>query len=165
MSTFCKQLIVNILKTEKTLLIAELFYLLHSGITSAEKVVFNFYLRMGMKFLAFILTFYFGCLIVQPTVNFISSLSQADEECCTDQCCEADGDCEESPCDQQSSNGCCPGGICNPFESCACCFGYTLVQLTVETAEVELLKSHLSPTSEQVELGVNSDCFHPPEVV
>lgn len=79
-----------------------------------------------MKSISAILVFYFGVLVVQPTVAEVC-LAMQEETCCMESCevssCE-EGDSQGCP--DEAAGKCCMSGVCNPCAMCYCCFGATV---------------------------------------
>ena len=121
-----------------------------------------------MKFISFILATYICFLTVQPAVTaFYSTLTQQTVETCGDNCCShKQADSKQKPdTDKQDPNNCCPNGICNPFEQCACCIGVTVGQPTYKLIATVLINEFTFPTSVNITSNYSADCFHPPEIV
>lgn len=111
--------------------------------------------------------FYIGVLTVQPSLSVFANKTET-EEACNDQCCSDEQNCsDEKSCDDQKGNcnDCCPGGICNPFESCACCFGFSITKPIVEITTNHININYTQSEIKKIHYGYGSHCFHPPEVI
>ena len=120
-----------------------------------------FYIFIRVKFLSLI----FG-LVIQPTVALLGSQKE-EQEVCSDQCCSDEESCNGNTCDDEKSdtNDCCPGGICNPFEQCACCFGFSVTKPTLEITSINVYINYIEAEIKKLHYGYSSDCFHPPKIV
>lgn len=119
-----------------------------------------------MKLLSLIFVFYVGVIIVQPSISVLINKIEM-QEVCDDQFCSEEQSCIDNGCDDQKSKSsdCCPGGICNPFESCACCFGFSITKPIIEISTNDVNVNYAQPEIKKVHYGYSSDCFHPPEIV
>lgn len=119
-----------------------------------------------MKFLSLIFVFCISGLIIQPTLSVLLN-NKPQQELCDNQCCSEDQSCDDKRCheEQSNENGCCPGGICNPFESCACCCSLNITKPVIEVSSNDVIINYTQVEIEKVNFGHSSDCFHPPEIV
>ena len=109
-----------------------------------------------MKLLATILTLIISILTVAPILQIYSTSEQ-----CTEYCCSNDTQSSE----EQKGPDCCPTGICNPFQVCACC-------VTISTENISfqfnpyITENKNRPTVDKFNLsGFTKDCWQPPETV
>lgn len=121
---------------------------------------------MEVKVFSYILVFYIGVLTALPTYSAFANETET-RELCSENCCSEDQSCDENSCDSKTSNSneCCPGGICNPFESCACCFGFSINKPVIQIAGNKINVTHFQPEIQKVQFGFTYDCFRPPEIV
>lgn len=117
-----------------------------------------------MKLLAVIVAIFITVLTIKPTVQLLDSSTL--EVCCETSCCVSDDYCSKaSNPQQQDTNNCCPGGVCNPFETCNCCCGGIVGRPSI-TSSVSFIKiNYSSVTQNDLVLGFQSDCYQPPESV
>jgi hypothetical protein len=94
------------------------------------------------------------------TVAPISQIYSTNEQC-TEDCCSND----TQSSDEQKGPDCCPTGICNPFQVCACC-------VTIPTENISfqfnpyLTETKNKPTADKFILSdFTNDCWQPPETV
>jgi len=123
-----------------------------------------FYIFTEVKFLSLIFAFYIGGIIIQPSLSVLINKIET-QEVCDDQCCSNEGSCDSNGCDDQKNNDCCPSGICNPFESCACCVGFSITKPIIGITSNDVNVNYSEPEIKKVHYGFSSDCFHPPEIV
>jgi hypothetical protein len=109
-----------------------------------------------MKLLATILLLTISILTVAPISQIYSTNEQCTEDCCSN-------DTQSS--DEQKGPDCCPTGICNPFQVCACC-------VTIPTENISfqfnpyLTETKNKPTADKFILSdFTNDCWQPPETV
>ena len=119
-----------------------------------------------MRFIVFIIAIFITVLTVQPTVQILVGSADKQETCCADSCCDSDDSCsQDADTENQDENGCCPGGICNPFEACNCCCGGLVDQPSITQITSFIKINYNSATENNLVLGFRSECYQPPEVV
>lgn len=107
-----------------------------------------------MKFLASILVFTILALTIAP----VSQIYSLKEEC-ADECCSAN----DGSADECQGPDCCPTGICNPFQICACCVtipSESEFQFTIYHTEI-----NSNPAVKELALSdYKRECWQPPEM-
>ena len=122
-----------------------------------------------MKHLAILLAFMVVWLSVIPqSVEYCQASIEESASCCSGDHCQTNN--PENPDTEQKSRkdsgGCCPGGVCSPFQTCASCF---LLQATIFQLPAPLIAFQ---RLEKVPFGYLSrvstfigDFFQPPEMM
>lgn len=117
-----------------------------------------------MKLLALILATLISSLTIEPTVQLLGG-SDNFEETCSNNCFESDDSCsQDTDSQKQDPSDCCPGGICNPFQVCACCCGGIIGRPSLALVISSIKTNHNKPSQNNPVLGFRFDCYHPPEV-
>lgn len=102
---------------------------------------------LSLRLFATIFLTYVTLLIVQPLASFIAQVT----------CCHQ----EQS----QETGKCCPDGVCNPFEQCACCPGVTISQETFDLTKMDFAIVIVSAHYQGAVSTYSSDFFHPPNFI
>lgn len=109
-----------------------------------------------MKLLATILLLTISILTVAPISQIYSTNEQCAEDCCSN---------DTQNGEEQKGLDCCPTGICNPFQICACC-----VIIPTENICFQFNPYHIEiknrPTVDKFNLSdFTKDCWQPPKTV
>ena len=111
-----------------------------------------------MKLLATIILLTISILTVAP----VSQINSENEQC-TEECCSNDNDSQSSS--DQKGPDCCPTGICNPFQICACCVTIPTENISLQFNEF-ITETSNRPTADKFNLSdFANDCWQPPETV
>jgi hypothetical protein len=118
-----------------------------------------------VKLLSFISALYVISLVMQPSLALCRKSFSAESFCETECCADAPTDMKKSCTSGKSdSHDCCPGGVCNPFESCDCCPGFSILSAQTDFMTKSTILSLSLPPTEKILLGYSIDCFQPPEI-
>lgn len=120
-----------------------------------------------MKLLYFILATYIFSLTISSSVTDVynSLTSNTTEVHCGTNCCSNIPAEEKQNPSEEDSNGCCPNGFCNPFESCHCCTGVAVYMPSDSYISIDLNNRRSVPVSTGIISEYIDDCFHPPQFV
>lgn len=118
-----------------------------------------------MKLLSFIAAVYIIGLVMQPSLA-VGWKSFAGQMFCETECCAGDPADTDKSCSSGKSDAhdCCPDGVCNPFESCDCCPGFSILSAQTDFMTKSTILSLSLPPTEKILLGYSIDCFQPPEI-
>lgn len=111
-----------------------------------------------MKLLATILLLTISILTVAPVSQIYSENEQ-----CSENCCSNDENTQNST--DQNGPDCCPTGICNPFQVCACCVTLPTDNISFQFNPY-LTPTKNRPTADKFDLSeFTKDCWQPPETI
>jgi hypothetical protein len=117
-----------------------------------------------MRSLTFLVVLYVAFLALFPAISEIYKAAEDNVQCCEKDCCKGNSSGEKQGSDSQEQGDCCPMGICNPFDLCACCIGFIPSGQIIPVLNIQAMKMLRISITPSTGSDYSSDCWNPPKI-